>query len=639
MAETLVELVARIKADATALEAGLTDAEHKTEASSKKMADSLKKVGIAMAASGAAITAALGLMGKAAIDEDINIKRLAISLKNVGINYDDVKDSLEGVISATQRKTGIADNEQRDALNELVLVTGDYQKALEWLPTVLDMAAAKQMDATTAARLLGRAALGNTEMLTRYGIVIKEGATETEILTEIQKKFAGAAESTANPLKILSASMGDVSESIGSFLIPSIKNFVNIAAAASDGIQNWIKLNPELAEGLVLATAKLGGLLLVVGSLILVVPKIIGFITVITGLMGPWGWAILAVSVVVGFLVANLLGLSDVMTGLKGIMADVQKQMFVMQAQQSLSADEWKKIEEQGYLTEEQFGNLAKAMKLTTTELYNQMQASDMLQASMTAVGDTNIYLKDTTEETSAEVKDLTDQLKNATNAAKEFNWETEATKQAIARATWQADGYTYSMQLFTQKEIDAAKASGKKVEELKAQSEITEDNTKKARDYAVTIDNASESVTEFKDNLKDSKAQEDQQAIERSNFAARAGAIHPELLPELEAAWARTQAALTSGNLDEYFRIGKEELQPLQKEVWGYQKGGVVPGPVGMPQLAMVHGGEAIIPNDEMWGGVVNIYIDSFTANSERDVDNLAEKIVKLIRARTGLK
>ncbi len=90
MPETLVELVARISADASELKRGLADAEGKAEASSQKMSVSLKKVGMAMAASGAAITAAMGLMGKAAIDEEISkyaanweLKRMAVVDRNV----------------------------------------------------------------------------------------------------------------------------------------------------------------------------------------------------------------------------------------------------------------------------------------------------------------------------------------------------------------------------------------------------------------------------------------------------------------------------------------------------------------------------------------------------------------------------
>ena len=204
MAETLVELVAKIKTDATQLEKGLTDAERRTEASSKKMSVSLKQVGMAMTASGAAIIAALGLMGKSAIDEEINIKRLATTINNSGTAYDSVKDSLEAVIATTQRKTGVADNEQRDILNRLILVTNDYGKAMELLPTVLDLAAAGEMNATTAATYLGKAYLelqgGAEEVSVRFG----QASLQFKNMEDIQNRVAGAAENLANPLSILS---------------------------------------------------------------------------------------------------------------------------------------------------------------------------------------------------------------------------------------------------------------------------------------------------------------------------------------------------------------------------------------------------------------------------------------------------
>lgn len=82
----------------------------------------------------------------------------------------------------------------------------------------------------------------------------------------------------------------------------------------------------------------------------------------------------------------------------------------------------------------------------------------------------------------------------------------------------------------------------------------------------------------------------------------------------------------------------GEGTRPPHRMHIPEFAQGGIVPGPIGLPQLAVVHGGEAVLPNDGLGMGIT-INIDSFTANSERDVDNLAEKIVRLIRARTGAK
>ena len=680
MAETLVELIAKIKTDATGLEKGLTDAERKTEASSKKMQDSLKKVGMVMVASGAAITGALGLMGKAAIDEEINIKRLATTINNSGTAYDSVKDSLEAVIAATQRKTGVADNEQRDILNRLILVTNDYGKAMELLPTVLDLAAAGEMDATTAATYLGKAYLeleeGAEEVSVRFG----QASLQFKNMEDIQNRVAGSAENLANPLSVLKATAGDISEAIGAFLIPTIKDLVNRFSAISAGIQNWIELNPELMESIVLSTAKLGLLLLTIGSLILILPKIVSFVTMLTGLFGPWGWAVLAVTALIGYLVAELLGLSDVMVGLKGIMADVEKQMFIMRAEQSLSAEEWAKVKEQGYLTEQQFQKLAKAMELTTRELYNQMEASDMLQVSMTAVGDTNLYLKDTTKGTSNEVGNLTEQLEAATQAAKEFKWETEATKQSIARASWQADGYTYSMSLFSQAEVDAARASGKKIEMLQTQSDVTADNTDKTDDYVDSLNKATSASDTIYDSLKRQtqsakglvKVLQQIQYPEPISFTAGGEPVYSWMnTPTWAQEWGQ-RLGITSEeaeglyyellakgesivdyaeNLGRYLveipQIVKPPVVIPKVEISevvipeGYATGGIVPGPIGMPQLATVHGGETIIPANESMGNVVVNFTQPVFFDREdtmnRFVDMISRGIDRKQRLRFG--
>jgi hypothetical protein len=297
--ETLTELVAKITTDAAGLKSGLSDAEKQTEASSKKMQDSLKKVGTIMAASGAAITAALGLMGKAALDEEINIKRLATTINNSGTAYDSVKDSMEALISTTQRKTGVADNEQRDILNRLILVTNDYGKAMELLPTVLDLAAAGEMDATTAATYLGKAYLeleeGAEEVSVRFG----QASLQFKNMADIQNRVRGSAENLANPLSVLKASMGDVAETIGANLLPIIKPLIDQIVTIAIKVQEWAKEHPELAKVITIVAAGLGILLTVIGGLILILPTIIAgvaaFGVVFHAALGPIGLISLAI--------------------------------------------------------------------------------------------------------------------------------------------------------------------------------------------------------------------------------------------------------------------------------------------------------------------------------------------------------
>ena len=275
-------------------------------------AKQIKAVGVGLTAFGGAVTAALGYATKAAIDEEVNINRMAIALKNVGVAYDDVKDSLEAVITATQRKTGIADNEQRDALNELLLITGDYDTALKWLPLTLDLAAAKQMDFASAAVLMGRAAVGNTELLGRYGIEIEKGASSSEVFAAIQEKVAGAAEATANPLNILKAEMGDLAETVGGALIPILKSLIDKVTPIIGKIKDWITEHPRLSQVIIIATAVIGGLALAFGAVLLLLPTLITTLGIfgitLQAALGPIGWISLAITALIAIgvlLIAN----------------------------------------------------------------------------------------------------------------------------------------------------------------------------------------------------------------------------------------------------------------------------------------------------------------------------------------------
>jgi phage-related protein len=260
-----------------------------------KVQKNLSQAGKMMTGMGVAITAALGLATKAAEEERINIARLSSVLDNVGVSYDEVSESLERNITAMQNKTGVADDRQRDALSDLIFATGDYQKALELLPTALDLAAAKGMDLGTAAELLGKVAQGEFGTLSRYGIILGDNATAAEALAVVQEKVAGAAEKMASPIDILKASFGDLVEKIGSNLLPVLKKIVDVVMPVIKRIMEWIDKNPKLASTITIIVAAIGALMAVLGPLLLMLPMIAAGFTL---LMGPVGLVILAVAAV-----------------------------------------------------------------------------------------------------------------------------------------------------------------------------------------------------------------------------------------------------------------------------------------------------------------------------------------------------
>lgn len=261
------------------------------------MSKKFVSAGKAMMAAGAGIVAGLVAATSAAQTERVNIQRLSAVLDNVGVSYDNVKESLEAVILATQHKTGVADDQQRAALSELVIATGDYQKALELLPLVIDLAAAKEMDLSTAAEVVGRVAAGNVTILTRYGITLEEGATAAEALAAMQDKVTGAAEKMANPIDILKASLSDMTESIGNALLPTLQEFTDKAVVIIEKISAWATENPKVMQTLLGIGGVLvagGAILMGLGSLSKAIAAVNTALAIMKALSGPAGWATLA---------------------------------------------------------------------------------------------------------------------------------------------------------------------------------------------------------------------------------------------------------------------------------------------------------------------------------------------------------
>lgn len=289
------------------------------EAFAKKNEKTFKVMGAAMTGAGLAITGALAFATKSALDEEIGINRLNVALRNTGTSYANLKDEIEAAIQATQRKTNYSDGEQREALAQLVSVTGTYTGALHQLQIATDLAAAKNMDLNTAAMLVGRAATGNTQLLSRYGIVVKEGATSTEVLAMMQERFAGAAQGAVNPLTQLKNELGDIAEDVGAVLVPVLRSAVDFIKPVIAQVRDWIKANPDLTKGIVVLAGTLGILMgTVIGPLLLTLPKLVaGFMSVRTAVLAVHASTILW-TVVSLAAIAAIYGIINLVRSFKG---------------------------------------------------------------------------------------------------------------------------------------------------------------------------------------------------------------------------------------------------------------------------------------------------------------------------------
>ena len=395
----------------------------------EKSGAELRKAGMSAVGAGAAIFGALAYAAKGAAEEQAGIERLRGSMANVGLSYDLASGSLEKWITAQMKSTAFADDEQRSALSQLVAVTRDLSTAQGLLTTAMDLSRFKQIDLATSADLLVKVYSGNTGMLSLYGIVIKDGATATEAFAQIQSMAGGQAQrfgqTVSGQMAILKNNFDDLREAIGAQLLPTIQAVIR---PVSEFVARLSETNPQMLRflttaGLVTAAVSLlgGGFLLTLGYL----PKLVaGYQSLITvmntakvasiGLnaaLGPVGWIAIA-AMAIGTTAALAYGFNQLTSSVDSTNAAIARTSDTVTALDPA----W-----QHY-----FATLDKGTK--TTQAQN--QALD------------------------AQAQKL------------------EATKVALAIAMYTVDGYTYRASLFTEAEIKAAQASGKKVERLKQQSD-----------------------------------------------------------------------------------------------------------------------------------------------------------------------
>jgi hypothetical protein len=201
------------------------------DASRSKMAALAKfgKVGLGVLAVGAAAAAGgIGLMVKAAIDDEKSQSKLAQTLKNTTGATKGQIASVEDWITAQGKAFGVADDDLRPALDKLAVATGSVGKSQKLASLAMNVSAGtgKSLQAVTMALAKGYA--GNTTGLSRLGIATKdaEGKTKTfsQIQGELAQKFKGqaatAADTFAGRFKRFKIAISEAGESIGYSLLP-----------------------------------------------------------------------------------------------------------------------------------------------------------------------------------------------------------------------------------------------------------------------------------------------------------------------------------------------------------------------------------------------------------------------------------
>ena len=293
------EVQIKIVADPKSAEEGFKKTQSAFGRMTSKIEQHRKKIGVGLAALGGGITALGASAVKSAQEEAIGIKQLDQALLNAGSSYDTQREAIERVIAAQQNKTNFGDEAQRAALMNLVGISGDYEKSMAALPAVLDLAAARGMDLSAASTLVARAVNGETSALTRYGVTVDKGASSTEVITAIMAKFGGQAEANADPLVQLKNRTGDLQQEFGKALLPALTKVVDLFEKVTRHLIAFSAEHPKLSKVLFIVVGVLGGLALVLGPILIMLPLLAGGVGIVAGAFGALSLSMLPITLVV----------------------------------------------------------------------------------------------------------------------------------------------------------------------------------------------------------------------------------------------------------------------------------------------------------------------------------------------------
>ena len=193
-----------------------------------------------------AFTVSAGLaFGKSAIKDALEDQKalasLGKTLDNLGAGF--AKVSVNDFINKLQLSTGVAEDQLRPALQQLVTITGDVYRSQDLLKVALDISAGTTKDVATVTAALSKAYLGNNTALSKLGIAIDKNKLKTmsfdSVVKELSATYRGqaatAAETYAGKLQIIDIAAGEAKETIGTGLVDAL---VLLSSSGTGNINN-----------------------------------------------------------------------------------------------------------------------------------------------------------------------------------------------------------------------------------------------------------------------------------------------------------------------------------------------------------------------------------------------------------------
>jgi hypothetical protein len=216
-----------------------------------------------------AATAAAVAMAKKSIEafmrqEDAEMK-LAVAMRNAGTYTRENLQAMKDYASGQQLITKYGDEVTLATMANLQTYGMSTEAMKAATKASMDLASAKGMDLKMASELVGKAFVGETGTLSRYGIILEKGIPQTEkfaaVLGLIEQRFGGTAqaelETYGGQWKKISNWWGDIAEKVGIGLLKTLEavqfalgmalaGFYTLLEGATAGLAKFISYGEKI---------------------------------------------------------------------------------------------------------------------------------------------------------------------------------------------------------------------------------------------------------------------------------------------------------------------------------------------------------------------------------------------------------
>jgi hypothetical protein len=174
--------------------------------------------------------------------------RLAVAMKNYGDYTLSNLEAMKRFAAQQQKLTTYGDEVTLSMMANLKTYGMNTEELKKATIATMDLATAKKMDLTAASELVGRAFVGETGRLSRYGLILDDGIGKSEkfaaVMELINKKFGGFAqaeiETYSGQVKQMSNWWGDITETIGFGLIKALEAVLGALGFVNSGFLSMI---------------------------------------------------------------------------------------------------------------------------------------------------------------------------------------------------------------------------------------------------------------------------------------------------------------------------------------------------------------------------------------------------------------